>query len=641
MIAPGKRLSFSKEDLDLLGIEICEIIGDLEAQHGRLMEGIRKAWSAYEAEKLVEKKNSPWPGASNVMIPIVMIHANATLARYMTMIKAGENIWAGKSDNEEFVKAGFVNEIPRFLNWAARGHEFDFDTPSTDWMLELIVCGPGVLTCGWETKIVDVIVPGQKDPVPVTVKSGPFVEHIPREYCLWDQNYRAWEAPVFVRKSMLSWSDIVKRVNEDGWDWDVVQEIKGDCVPFTPMDDVKEDKEERSGSDRLMAPSTYGLYDFREVWIDWPMVSKSRGITPPDEMEEGDRLSTIVLFVHRDSGKIVKAVAKPYFHHENPFFDAYFKKRSGINSSSGLGNILFDIQEACSTFVNQSADAVTKSNSTQGATSNPQLAKADLAPNKFVLVDDPGSDVAVFNQGKNIAPDMMLYSQLNVTAERITGISDPAMGRETRMGGHPAPATSTLSLLAEGKKLDLVGIRSIRQAISRLGIYLATLYQQFETSREKVVKAVGAEDGEKIIQWLSPEMPIFGNLELDLAAVSETMNPQVEQQKALAIFQITGNYYALVTQFLQLAGNPQAPEALVASMLQGLTALQESYKKILESGDIDDIKSFILDLDQIGRSLLESREATQRAAQESSAREAQGANGGAQGGFGQAVGSGL
>jgi hypothetical protein len=247
----------------------------------------------------------------------------------------------------------------------------------------------------------------------------------------------------------------------------------------------------------------------------------------------------------------------------------------------------------------------------------------------------------VFNQGKNIAPDMALFAQLNVLAERLTGINDPALGRETRMGGHPAPATSTLSLLQEGKKLDLVGIRSIRQAISKLGVYLATLYQQYETDVEKIVRAVGQEDGALVAQWLSPDQQVLGNLELDLAAISETMNPQADQQKYLAIFQITGNFYAMVTQFLQLAGNPQAPKALVMAMTQGLEALQESYKKILESGDIDDVKSFLLDLDQLNRSIFESREATQRAAQESASRGPQGANGGAQGGVGQAIGSGL
>jgi hypothetical protein len=257
-------------------------------------------------------------------------------------------------------------------------------------------------------------------------------------------------------------------------------------------------------------------------------------------------------------------------------------------------------------------------------------------------VDDT-TDVLEFGKGKNIAPDMALFAQLNIIGERLSGINDPALGRETRMGGHPAPATSTLSLLQEGKKLDLIGIRSIRQSISKIGEYIATLYQQFETNPQKIIKAVGEEDGRKVAQWLFSQggAPAVGNLELDLAAISETMNPQAEQQKYLAMFQITGNFYALVTQFLQIAGNPQAPKALVIAMLQGLTALQASYEKILESGDIDDIKSFVLDLEQLIGEVIQSREASQRAAQKPPAGGAQGPPGGPQGGPGQGPGSGL
>lgn len=641
MIFPGQALKFSEEDLETLGIEIKVLLDDLETQHETLYEGIEKAWCAYEAEKQSEKKNFPWAGASNVMIPIVMIHVNATLSRYLTMVKSNENIWVGRSDNEEFVKGGFVIEIPRFLNWAARGNEFDFDTPTSDWMLEVINCGEGVITLGWENKSAEVLIPGEKKTQTVGYKSGPMVEHIPRENCLWDRNYRAWEAPLFSRKSLLSWSDMVRRVNEGGWDWDVVEGVKGETEAYsgTAAGKVTEDKDRRSGVERSQS---YGLYDWREVWVDWPTVARSAGVKPPEDMEEGDGLTTIVVFQHRRSGKIAKVCAKPYLHPYNPFFDAYFKKRSGIHSSSGLGLILYDIQEACATFVNQSADAVTKANSTSGVTSQAQMADVDIAINKFALVDDV-SEIQEFGNAKNIGPDMALFAQLNVIAERITGINDPGLGRETRMGGHPAPATSTLSLLQEGKKLDLVGIRSIRQAISKLGEYLAVLYQQYEKNPQKIMRAVGAEDGQKVLEWMFPDKdtPLVGNLELDLAAISETMNPQMEQQKALAMFQITSNFYALVTQFLQLASNPKAPPTLVMAMVKGLQALQESYKKILESSDIDDIKSFTLDLDQLTQQLSQSRQQAQGAAQGSPPGGPQGPPPGAQGGQGPGIGSGL
>lgn len=642
MIVSGQQLSFSPGDLEMLGRELVEILTGLEDQCEGLFEAAQKAWSWYEAEKLSEEKTTPWPHASNVVIPTIQIHVDATHARYLSMLKSNENVWAGKTSSEEFAKSGLDVEIVRFLNWSAR-NEFDFDTPTSDMILEQIVTGTGVLALGWDERTSYVMVPGQKRAQEIMVKRGPVVEHIPGEDALWDRNYRAWDAPVFSRRSLMTWSDVVQRVNRGGWDWDAAQDVKGKTIEGTDYvgHNVTEDRELVSGVDRSAGPSAYRLYDFREVWIDWPLVRMSVDVKPPDEMEEGDELTTIVVFMHYPSGKIMLVTAKPYAIPDKPFYDCHFKKRSAYSASAGIAKRLSDIQDAQSTFVNQAADAVHKANSMQGVTTDPNMAAGEFALNRWVQVSDP-SETKELGISAGIAPDMALFNALNVIAERITGINDPALGRETRMGGHPAPATSTLSLLQEGKKLDITAIRSIRQVIGKLGIDLATLYQQLEMDGGKIVRAVGMEDGRKIAQWMFPaNAPIVGNIELDLAAVSETMNPAAESQKAQAIFQLTANYYALVTQYLQIVANPQVPEALAMAMLQGLFALQKSYKKILEASDEDDIKSFVLDLERLAQQIFGDRRAAQGAAAGSPLGAAAQAAGGAQGGMGAQLGSGL
>lgn len=643
MITPGVPLTFSKEDKESLGREVCSILGDLERQYDKKLERVRKAWSWYEAEKLSERKTHPWPGASNVVIPIVQIHADATHARYILLLKSHENVWVGKTRNEDFSRLGLDREIPRFLNWSA-SNEFDFDTPTNDWMLEIIVADDGVLTLGWEERTAMVILPREKKAQEVLIKSGPALEHIPRENCLWDTNYRAWDAPVFAKRSLLTWSDLVGAADKAEWDWEAIQEIKNQTTEGSSdsAGDVTRDRELRSGSDRDSAPTAYRLYDIREVWIDWPLANRMIGDKPPQEMEDGDQLSTIVVFVHRNSGKVLKVQAKPWLIPDKPFYDAYFKKRPGINASGGLAHRLSDIQEACSTFVNQSADAVTKANAFNLLTSDAQLAaKTNIGPAEVNLATDV-NEVTELGLSKGIGPDMALFAQLNIIAERMTGINDPALGRETRMGGHPAPATSTLSLLSEGKKLDITAIRSIRGAISKMGLDLAMLYQQMELDQEKIIKAVGWKDAEKVLGWMfSDQQSIPGNLELDLATVSETMNPETERQKSLSIFQVTANYYALVTQYLQLAANPQAPKPLVAAMLKGLMALQKSYEKFLEAGDIDDIEAYTIELEQLVGSIVRSRTEAERSLANSPVGAVSQGAGGPPGGNGAGLGSGL
>ena len=611
MIALGKHLSFSDEDLVNLGGEINQILDDMETQYADLFESQRDQWSMYEAEKRTEVKNYPYPRASNIVIPIVRIHADATIARYLQLIRPSSNVWTANSDNEDFVASGLVKEIPRFINWGAK-NDFHFDEVLEEWVQEIVVTGPGVLGLDWDTQTVNVL-GADKQITEVILSAGPLLRHIPRENILWDTNHRVWAAPFVAVKRYMTWQDIVLRVN-GGWNWDVAQKFKGQTVSNREAggDQVSRDKDKRSGSDWDNRPEIYSLYDIRRVYVDWTVVGKSLDLSPPNEMEEGDVLTTVVVDLHRDSGLILDITTIPYALAGKPFYDAYFKKRSGTVSSVGLGKLLGDFQESASTSINQAHDAVHKANSINGVSSDPELADAEFSWNKIIYSPD-AKDFKEIGISTGVMPDIALSNQMEIYSERVSGVNDPGLGRETRMGGHPAPATSTLQLLQEGKKLDITAINSLRSAVAYLGRDIALLYQQFEDNELKVFKAVGSKDGEKILKWLKGPSAL-GVMEFDLAAVSETMNPQLEQQKATGVFQLTANFYSLASQFLTLASNPQAPPALVMSMLQGLKALSASYEKILDSGDIDDTTPFLLDVESIAQQVVEQRNAAASAA---------------------------
>ncbi len=612
MIEPGNRLKFSQEDRNNLGSFLCEILGDMEQQYENLFISQRDQWSVYEAEKRTPVKNYPYPGASNVVIPLVRIHADATIARYLQLIRPSSNVWTGSSDNEDFVETGLVKEIPRFINWAAK-NDFHFDEVLEEWVQEIVVTGPGVVALDWNTETVNVLDAKTKKVTPVVLNAGPVLRHVPRERLLWDTNHRIWKAPFIAEKRYLTWQDIVLGVN-NGWDWDSVKKTKDQTVGLKTGggEQVSIDKDERGGSSWGERPEIYSLYDVRRIFVDWPVIGKTVKLEAPEGMEEGDVLATIVVDLHRDSGVVYDITTAPYALAGKPYYDAYFKKRSGTNSSQGLGKLLGDLQESACTHYNQAHDAVHKANSINGVTEDARLGDKEFKFNTIALTEDSSSFQEI-GISKGIMPDIALLNQTEVFAERISGVNDPGLGREARMGGHPATATSTLQLLQEGKKLDITAINSLRSAVAYLGRDIALLYQQFETNQMKIYKAVGSKDGDKILKWLEGPSAL-GIMEFDLAAVSETMNPQLEQQKATAIFQLTANFYSIVSQFLTLAANPQAPPPLVVAMLQGVKALGESYERILDSGDIDDTTAFILDADRIAQQVVQARNAAASAA---------------------------
>lgn len=601
-IDPGQPLTFSEENRRRLGGELRGIVEDLEQQHHELLSNISTWWSWYEAEPLTKNRTTPWAGASNVVVPVIRIHADATIARFFNLMKATDKIWMGRSQNEQFTNAGFAKSIPDFLNWSAR-NEYDFFGPIMDWITEVVVIGSGVFMLSWEEKTKTVFVPGQgrgKAKLQTALlKRGPILRHIPRERALWDPNWNAAEAPVFVRQVFMTWADIVRRVATDGWDSESVRLIKSQTIAGSSSATVTAhaDKLERGGIDFRPDHKQFGLFDIREIWIDWPVAS-SLDINPPDEMDP-DRpqdLTTLVVILHADSGRVLHVAAHPFLIPDKPFYDAYFRKRTGQSTSPGLARLLRDIQAARTAQVNQAIDVVTLSNSVSGVTNDPKLANREFTLSRFLLTDDTAG-FSPLNLSKLITPDLSLGISLDAMGERLTGVSDPTLGRETRLGGHPSPATSTLALLQQARQRDVLTLRSIRRAISQFGLDKASVYQQMETDPTKIIRVMGEGDAPQTLAWIFPQdQPIIGNLELDLAAVTETLNPDTEQQRAVLTFQITANYYSLVVQYLQIVANPQVPPEIRAAAQKGLQAFREGYERILENNNVDDIENFSFNL---------------------------------------------
>ncbi len=604
MITPGVKLTFPKADLESLGREVSVMVDELSEAHAPMFKELAIQWENYDAEPLTRERSTPWRGASNIVVPTIAIHADATIARYLALITASPDPWSGRSDNEEFVNAGFAREIPRFLNHEAR-NSYDFHGPITDHVTETVVVGSSLFTQGWETKDRLVTVGGRRggrlDTRNVRIRRGPVLRHIPRERALWDINFPAWGAPLIAISAYISWPDMIRRVNEDGWDELVVDELKGSVIGGSVDSGVEiaRGKAERQGI--LMDPILQNNYHFIEVWVDWPVAKQSINVDGPEEMEAGDQLTTLVLHMHRDSGKIVKVTNKPYAIPDNPFYDSYFKKRSGQYTSPGIARLLRDMQSGGSAIFNQAIDVIALSNSLPGFTTDARLARAKFQLGVWQKVDSEKAFIPA-NLSKLVAPDMQVFAQLNVLAERRTGVNDPALGRETRMGGHPAPATSTLKLLQEGRRLDIIAMRSIRSAISKMGLDQATLYQQFEVDDGKIERSIGTKDGAIVKKWMFPDSgdaPIIGNLELELSAVTESMNPQVDQQKALLSFQATSNYYNLVEQQLAIIANPQMPPQMRMVVMKAIEGLTKSFELILESNDVDEIEAYTLNLQQL------------------------------------------
>lgn len=602
-VFPGDELRFSPEAREHLGHFVSELIDDLEAQQSVYMERLRVWRRWYEARPISEQRAEPFEGASNLIIPYIRWQSDAVSARLINTIFAREEkVWVARSTNEAFRKQ-YATSIAEFMNWGANGNEYDLLTPCSSWISGIPPYGGEVLFLSWMVREKFLFTPGRggrPKPQRVTLGRGPYIEHIPRTQMLWQVDRPIQESPIVVRQSFLSWGEVLSRIGPAGWNEEDVEACKG----YTSgMSQSAQTRQQRLADRGLGGEDPYDPYDYREVWIDWPLLNQSGfdEIVRLDDTEDGVQSVPLVVTLHRETKRVVRVIAKPYFMPGQPFYHATYRPGDDPTAPEGLCRILEHLQRGITTMMNQAIDATTIANSIVGVTTNPQLASMRLSPNRFLKVANM-NEITFPVLTKHVTPDLALINFLVAVGERLTGMSDPSLGRETRYGGHPSPAASTMAMLQESREPLRVTGRMIRREMSRLGVDIATLYQQHEVDADKIRRAIGDEDGAKVTEWMFPgDQPLHGNLELDLRAISDVSNPEAEFQRAMIVDQLSSNYFSRILQALTVAGNPQAPPVVKGAAMRSIEAMTTSFTRVLEAAEVDEIEEFLFRINQGGQ----------------------------------------
>jgi hypothetical protein len=201
----------------------------------------------------------------------------------------------------------------------------------------------------------------------------------------------------------------------------------------------------------------------------------------------------------------------------------------------------------------------------------------------------------------SIQPNLGLMVAGQTIAERAIGQFDPAIGRETRHGGHPSPATSTLALLEQSEVVSAATTELLRERVSRMGEAAAILYQQFETNEDgKLQRVFGEQDAAAIEQFMFPTEPIPGNYEFDVLALSRTSNPDTEMRRAVTIGQVNTNYWAFVIQGAQVLESPQVGPVVKKLWVDAIESQTNVYERFLAASNVDDMEKFIAELREVG-----------------------------------------
>lgn len=596
---------------------ISEIITDLERENGPLFDAISVWWRNYEAIPRQQVKNHPFKNASNVVVPIAQMMVDALVARAWTALyAAGHRVWQARTENES--NRHLALNMARYINWQADGNDFSFRVPSHDWILEMVAIGSSVLSGNWRTderyaftrqgRGKERRIKAQK----VRFARGPILEHTPREQILWDTSYLIQEAPMVVRELALSWSKVAYAAKNDplkGWDLDAVESIRQSGGAQGPSENVRAEKRQHDQKRRTLNRATSD-HDIREVHLDWPLLAEA-GVEPHDLATPTTRkLDTpeipLVVTHHRKDRLNLRIGAEPYFVPYKPFFDIFYRKRSGRGHSVGLVKKLEGLQSGTTTIYNQGIDAQTRANSFFAQTTVRRLVDEPIDPAHPLFVPDMNSYAPLNIQGSDFG-NIQLLQASQAIAERIAGQGDPQFGRETRMGGHPSPATSTIAMMQNADLLSGPMRDLVRAQLSRAGEFIASLDQQFEMNEDgKIPRVLGEIDAQHVSSFLFPTEPIPGNYQFNVRGLSQDLNPDAKMNRAVMVSQMNTNYWAGVLRAtealmrsLQVPNTPPEFQAIQLKSFTGFIRSQtQAHLDFLEAADVDDTERFVLALER-------------------------------------------
>tara|TARA_R110002020_G_scaffold68553_10_gene179374 strand:- start:4521 stop:6476 length:1956 start_codon:yes stop_codon:yes gene_type:complete len=583
------EIKVSAESRENLGNWVGARLTRLEEAHSDFFNDIQVYWEWYEAESATKQKNFPWPGASNIVLPVIATACDSLIAQLYATIFSHGKLASARTLNESLKE--HVQPVVDFMNWAA-DNEYNAHAAVHDWITELVVIGESVIAPRWDRKERWVLRPnGSSKPEKVQIGRGPLWEHIPRHRALWEPGQTIEESEIFSRQAYMSYSQVASMAQTGGWDKEATEEALRHPDTGSPQLRIEQAAAERAGKTFDPMSGDGAIYDIREVWIDAPIV---RSFDEPLGKQTVDtKVSTLVVTMNRTNNTVLRVTADPYGLGHKPFYNNYFRKRSGQKTGRGGAKILEHMQRGQSVMMNQAVDSVTLGNSMPFRTSDVKLAKTRLSPGQGIY-DPTMKGFDPINKGTSVVPEQHMINLLQVFAERALGQSDPLLGRESRSGGHPSPATNFLGMMEQGKILINPTVWGLRKTLGGMLEDTATMYQLFGTDSEsRIVRTMGQRDGQKIIEFMFPQdSTIIGNISFDIFAADEQNSPQARQQSAVTRMQVSNNFSAFVLPLYQAVLNPELPPALrsvVADFIRGHT---QTYIAFLEASDVDDIENY-------------------------------------------------
>lgn len=576
-LIPGAPIKLTEGEMERLRDYFEQEFEDASLIHQQLEAEVKESLCLYMAEPAQREKNFPWKGASNLVLPLVAITSDSIIARIVNTVFGVDPFWSIRPLTKDFIDS--TRPIQDYLDWS-RKTEFDLYRAVKRWVTETVICGWSFLKGGWAIENHPFMLPTEQGFKPqVITRNRSMLTHVHSvdligQAGMGDMLGGDWVA----HRIRLTDTELVNRVLQKMY------------TNFTPEDlEKKEDISMLADIFRVVdadydQPKTR-LNTIYEIWANMPI--------PGGKKKTFDRPVNMVLTYHRESKKFIRTVHNPFIYGQRPFIKGNFVEIPGRGRGFGIGMQLRHLQHEITTTHNQQVDNATIAN-TRFFVGKRGVFRSNtrIWPGRFLTSPDPSKDIASFQLGDIYQSSRALEVSIMAFAERRSGVSDYALGRESNQLGSRATATGTLAIIQEGNRRFDLNVRDMRAGLSDAGKLLLQLNQQFR-ARGSTYLVLG-EDGRFAEMTLDlPLVYIADKLGVELTASTATINKQVEQQGLIALMGILIQNMQLGQQAAALVVNPQVPAEMREYTAKAWGGITDLVRKVAQTFDQQDIDALV------------------------------------------------
>jgi len=540
-------------------------------------------------ERQTEKKNFPWPNASNLVVQIIGTCVDILKAAIMASIwdvlpiyhasLVGE--WEEKELGEEQRSA--VEEAMNFFS--SEQEELDLYRVESLWFGEAISFGTSFVKAPFEKlmEVQMVSLDGSKVGVEKEIlkKHGPTPVKLPFEDMGYDTKSSTLEECRFKYHIIkLSKYDLEERAFKGIYDREAVKKITGNYdTPTT--DGAQQKRQQDQGVTETAAPSNaeYWIY---ECWFPY--------------FHNGKRYRMIYSYHYRSNTKM-RAIFNFYPDNEEPFRMA----RLGYDDDGILGygyaEMLEHYQEEISTKHNQRNDAGTLRNTSIARVSRASKLDSIFSLYPGAVVPGEQHEIEIMNLGtatESTVPEEQMSLQL---AERRAGID---MGIQASGGGTQNPrkgvysAMGTFSVMQQSNKRSNLRTTDMRYSHISLGRLVLKLYATFGLGDKG---RIFGKNEKYLVKAL--EAVKSGRLNFPVRASTASINRELEKQNDMLLVNVLRQHHMGIAQLMQSVVGGQVPPPLAKYLVKTIRSSDALMHQVLRNFGHDDTSRLLPDNDLV------------------------------------------